>query len=66
MFKARVLQENGTHNGRLRVNKLQNLRKGSAENLNFLKIPIWAKYRKFEAQLSAITMTVWSVIVPRM
>jgi hypothetical protein len=27
------------------------LRKGSAKNLNFVKIPNWAKCRKFEAQI---------------
>ena len=32
--------------------KLTLREKGSAENLNFSKIPIWGEYREFEAKLS--------------
>ncbi len=39
--------------------KLTVHQKGSAENLNFSKIPIWGKCRKFEAQLPTRTVVVW-------
>jgi len=52
MFMAKnASRKNGNRMKGFSYIKLAVLQKGSAENLNFSKIPIWRKYRKFEVKL---------------
>jgi hypothetical protein len=52
VYGKECLKKNGDRMKGFSYIKLTVRQKGSAENLNFPKIPIWGKYRKIEAKLS--------------